>query len=48
MMRHMADCVLSGATPWVGVRDGARIVSTGLSCWESLRSGGPVKVRNDF
>ena len=48
MMRHMADCVLNGAAPWVGVRDGARIVSTGLSCWESLRSGAPAGVRNDF
>ena len=48
MMRHMADCVLNGAAPWVGVRDGARIVSTGLSCWESLRSGAPARVRNEF
>ncbi len=48
MMRHMADCVLNGTKPWVGVREGARVVSTGLSCWESLRTGMPVKVRNEF
>ena len=48
MMQHMADCVLDGATPWVGAREGARVVSTGLACWESLRTGVPVKVRNEF
>ena len=48
MMRHMADCILDGATPWVGVREGARIVATGLACWESIRSGLPARVRNEF
>ena len=48
MMRHMADCVLNGTKPWVGVREGARVVSTGLACWESIRTGNPVKVRNEF
>lgn len=48
MLRHMADCVLNGATPWVGVRDGARVVSTGLACWESIRTGQSIKVRNEF
>ena len=48
MMRHMADCVLNGAKPWVGVREGACVVSTGLACWESIRTGQAVKVRNEF
>ena len=48
LMRHMADCVLDGKRPWVGAREGARVVSTGLACWESLRTGLPVKVRNEF
>lgn len=48
MMQHMADCVLEGKTPWVGAREGARVVATGLACWESLRTGLPVKVRNEF
>ena len=48
MLRHMADCVLNGTKPWVDVRDGARIVATGLACWESVRTGLPVKVRNEF
>ncbi|MCZ6631823.1 MAG: Gfo/Idh/MocA family oxidoreductase [bacterium] len=48
MLHHMADCVLKGETPWVGVREGARIVSTGLACWESLRTGKPITVRNEF
>ena len=48
MLRHMADCVLNDTKPWVDVRDGARIVATGLACWESVRTGMPVKVRNEF
>ena len=48
MMDHMVDCVVNGATPWVGVREGARVVATGLACWESMRTGQPAKVRNDF
>jgi predicted dehydrogenase len=48
MMQHMADCMLKGEKPWVGVREGARVVATGLACWESLRTGLPVKVRNEF
>ena len=48
MLRHMADCVLNGTKPWVGVREGARVVATGLACWASLRSGLPEKVRNAF
>jgi len=48
MMQHMADCIRNGETPWVDVRTGAKIVSTGLACWESLRTGQPVKVRNEF
>ncbi len=48
MIDHMVDCVVNGATPWVGVREGARVVATGLACWESMRTGQPAKVRNDF
>lgn len=48
MMNHMADCVLNGAKPWVDVRQGARVVATGLASWESMRTGKSVKVRNDF
>ena len=48
MLRHMADCVQRGAKPWVGAREGARVVSTCLSCWDSLRSGATAQVRNEF
>ena len=48
MMRHMADCIQTGSKPWVGAREGARVVSTGLACWESIRTGKPAKVRNEF
>ena len=48
MLQHMADCVLDGAKPWVGAREGARVVSTCLAAWDSLRSGSPAEVRNEF
>ena len=48
MMHHMAECVLNGIKPWIDVRDGARVVATGLASWESLRTGKSVKVRNEF
>ena len=48
MMNHMVDCVTNGTKPWVGAREGAKVVSTGLACWESMHSGKPVKVRNNF
>lgn len=48
LMEHLADCILHGRSPWVGAREGARVVATGLACWESLRRGRPVRVRNEF
>ena len=48
LLHHMADCIKNGTKPWVDVRDGARVVSTCLACWESIRTGEPVKVRNEF
>ena len=48
MLKHMADCILKGERPWVSVREGARVVSTCLACWDSIRTGLPVKVRNEF
>jgi predicted dehydrogenase len=48
MMDHMIDCVVNGAQPWVGAREGARVVATGLACWESIRTGQPARVKNDF
>jgi predicted dehydrogenase len=48
MMKHMVDCVTNGTKPWIGAREGAKVVSTGLACWESIRNGKSIKVRNDF
>jgi hypothetical protein len=48
MMEHMIDCVVNGAKPWVGAREGGGVVATGLACWESMRTGQPVRVRKDF
>ena len=47
-MRHLEQCILGDAEPLVSVRDGARVVSTCLACRESMETGRPVKVRNDF
>jgi predicted dehydrogenase len=48
MMRHMAECINRGVKPWVGAREGAQTVAACLACWESIRTGQPVKVRNEF
>ncbi len=48
MMQHMVDCVVNGAKPWVSVREGSRVVATGIACWESIRTGQPAKVKNNF
>ena len=48
MLQHMADCVIEGVKPWVGAKEGARVVSTALSCWESMKINNSVKVRNEF
>ena len=48
MLEHMLDCIKNGTKPWVDVRDGAKVVSTGLACWESISTGQSVKVRNEF
>ena len=48
LLRHIAACILEGDRPWIDARQAGRVVSAGLSCWESLRTGMPVKVRNDF
>ncbi len=46
--RKLRPRVVEGEKPWVGARECARVVATGVACWESIRSGKPVKVRNEF
>lgn len=45
---HLEECILQGTRPLVDQRDGAKVVSTCAACWESVRTGLPVKVRNEF
>ena len=44
----MYNCIVNEEKPWVGAREGARVGSTGLAAWKSLKTGVPVKVRNKF
>lgn len=48
MMNHMVDCVLNGTKPWVGAKEGAKVVATGIACWESIKTGKPTRVSNTF
>jgi len=47
-LTHFEECILQGAAPLVDHRDGARVVATCAACWESIRTGQPAKVRNEF
>ncbi len=45
---HFVDCVQNDKTPLIDGVDGAKTIAT---CWaviESIASGKPVKVRNEF
>ncbi|MEI8247026.1 MAG: Gfo/Idh/MocA family oxidoreductase [Lentisphaerota bacterium] len=46
--RHFADCILNDRKPLVDVRDGAQIIAICDACWESIRTGKPVKVSREF
>jgi predicted dehydrogenase len=45
---HLEECILQGGAPLVDQREGARVVATCAACWESVRTGLPAKVRNEF
>ena len=45
---HFIDCVISGETPLVHVRDGAKTTAALIAGTESARLGRPVPVCNDF
>lgn len=48
MLQHFEDCLLNDRKPLVGARDGAQIVAVCSACWESIRTGQPVKVSREF
>jgi predicted dehydrogenase len=47
-LRHFEHCLVSGEKPLVDVRDGAQVVAVCAACWESIRTGQPVKVTREF
>ena len=45
---HFEDCVVNDADPLVDAWDGAQVVAVCSACWESIRTGQPVKVTREF
>ena len=47
-MRHLQQCLEGDLEPMPNVVEGAKSVAVGVAAWESIRTGRPVKVFNDF
>ena len=47
-MRHFQQCLDENREPSPGVQDGAKSVAAGEAAWESVGTGKPVEVFNDF
>jgi len=47
-MRHFQECLDEDREPSPNVVDGARSVAVGVAAWDSIRSGKPVKVFDEF
>jgi len=47
-LRHFEECLVQNKKPLVDVRDGAQIIAICFACWQSIRSGLPVKVSREF
>jgi predicted dehydrogenase len=47
-LRHFEDCIVNDRKPLVDARDGAQIIAICSACWESIRTGRPVKVSREF
>ncbi|MDD5704708.1 MAG: Gfo/Idh/MocA family oxidoreductase [Kiritimatiellae bacterium] len=48
MLHHLEDCIVNDRKPLVDARGGAQIVAVCSACWDSIRSGKPVKVTREF
>ena len=48
MFKHLEECIRNDQKPLVDVRDGAKVISTCSAAWESIKTGKPVKVFNEF
>jgi predicted dehydrogenase len=47
-LQHFEECIVNDTKPLVDARDGAQIVAICSACWESIRTGLPVKVTREF
>ena len=47
-MRHFQECIEEDLEPSPNAVDGAKSVAVGVAAWESIETGQPVKVFNDF
>ncbi len=47
-LRHFEDCLVNDDKPLVDVRDGAQVIAICSACWESIRSGQPIRVTREF
>jgi len=47
-MKHFQECLDEDKEPSPSVVDGAKSVAVGVAAWESIKSGKPVKVFNEF
>ena len=47
-MRHFEECLLDDREPEVGVVEGAKCIAVCSAAWDSVASGMPAKVFNDF
>jgi len=45
---HLEQCILQNKDPSPGVREGARCIAACQAGWQSVHTGQPVKVRNEF
>ena len=47
-MRHFEECIVEDKRPLIDEVEGAKVISTCSACWDSIHSGLPAKVFNDF
>jgi hypothetical protein len=44
----MEYCILNDKPPVTNEIEGAKCIATCAACWQSIRTGGPAKVFNEF
>ncbi len=47
-LKHFEQCLIEDKTPVPDVREGAKSIAVCSAAWESIRTGKPVEVFNDF